>query len=80
MSPIIYTPHSCDTSTAPDVPAGSLWECPRCGNIWEFRETGAEVWDDFRPPRWELLESPTRGHAIAATVRGTETARAVWHG
>lgn len=75
MSPIIYTPHSCDTSTAPDVPAGSLWECPRCGNIYE----ACQSWD--RPNlRWELLESPTRGHAIAATVRSTETARAVWHG
>lgn len=75
MSPIIYTPHKCEVTTTPHVPVGSLWECDRCGNIWEL----CKSWDAPNR-RWELLERPTRGHAIAAAVRRTETARAVWHG
>ena len=56
MSPIIYTPHECETPAPQDVarpyPQDTLWQCEVCGAIHEA--------EDARKGEWYMVEDPKR--------------------
>ena len=64
MSPIIYTPHKCETPAPQDVacphPRGTLWQCETCYAIHEA--------EDARRGKWVQVADPKR-------VRRVEEAR-----
>ena len=60
MSPIIYTPHQCETPGG-DMPAGTLYQCPECDRVWE-RYT--DVFEDDTNLHWWVEEDPRRGAAL----------------
>lgn len=58
MSPIIYTPHKCETPGG-DMPAGTLYQCPECDRVWEL-ETVRTRDSSIRANVWTVLEDPRR--------------------
>lgn len=55
MSPIIYTPHDCETPAPQDVarphPVGTLWQCEVCETIWAACRPRIGEWDKIAEPR-----------------------------
>lgn len=60
MSPIIYTPHDCEKPEG-NLPAGTLYQCPKCDRVWE---RGTDVFEDDTNLHWWVEEDPRRGVAM----------------
>ena len=54
MSPIIYTPHYCETPEE-DLRSGTLWQCEVCETIWEARRPRIGDWVKIAVPRRERI-------------------------
>lgn len=65
MSPIIYTPHKCETPAPQDVacphPVGTLWQCETCYAIHEA--------EDARTGLWVQVSDPKRVHRVEEARR-----------
>lgn len=65
MSPIIYTPHRCETPAPPSTPRpdliGTLWQCETCQAIYEAI--------DGSLGRWYKIADPYRKHCIEDASR-----------
>lgn len=63
MSPIIYTPHDCDTPDG-DLRDGTLWQCDVCETIWEA--------DRRLIGEWKKIAQPRRGRIVADALKRPE--------
>lgn len=65
MSPIIYTPHDCDTPTLGDFPYGTIWQCETCQALWGATSAAKS--------EWVKIEDPHREHRIEDAFRRART-------
>lgn len=63
MSPIIYTPHDCETPEG-DLRDGTLWQCDVCETIWEA--------DRRLIGEWKKIAQPRRGRIVADALKRPE--------
>lgn len=80
MSPIIYTPHRCAPSEAPDLASlsndeveGVIWQCPECQAYWEA-DVAKAITGEVLSFMWVCVGSPreqARRREIKAALNGT---------